>query len=118
MAKPSTREARTLRPVVVELVGAPGAGKTTFLPAALDACRTAGLRPYTIVGAGRAFAARTLAGRAANAVLRGSLRDKALWAIFLGCRSLSAAAYAARRPRLARYVLASVRGRPAAAGPR
>src|SRR5918999_6499338 len=106
MAKPSTREARTLRPVVVELVGAPGAGKTTFLPAALDACRTAGLRPYTIVGAGRAFAARTVVGRAANAALPAGLRSRALWAIFLGCRSISAAALAARQPRLARYVVA------------
>jgi hypothetical protein len=118
MATDATREARPLTPVVIELVGAPGAGKTTLLPAAMEGCRTAGLRPYTVVGAGRAFAARTLVGRAANAVLQGSLRDKALWAIFLGCRSLSAAAYAARRPRLARYVLASVRGRPAAAGAR
>jgi thymidylate kinase len=118
MATEAMREARTLTPVVVELVGAPGAGKTTLLPATMEACRTAGLRPYTIVGAGRAFAARTLVGRAANAVLPGSLRDKALWAIFLGCRSISAAAFAARRPRLARYVLASVRGRPAAANAR
>jgi hypothetical protein len=115
MAMQSTRDARTLTPVVVELVGAPGAGKTTFLPAALDACRTAGLRPYTIVGAGRAFAARTLAGRAANAVLPARLRDKALWAIFLGCRSIWAAAFAARRPQLAWYVLALAQDRPAAA---
>jgi thymidylate kinase len=119
MATVATREARTQTPpVVVELVGAPGAGKTTLLPAVMDACRTAGLRPYTVVGAGRAFAARTVAGKAATAVLPGSLRSKALWAIFLGCRSISAAAFAARRPRLARYILASARGRPAAADAR
>jgi hypothetical protein len=84
----------------------------------MAACRNAGLRPYTIVDAGRAFASRTLAGRAATAALPERLRNKALWAIFLGGRSISAAAFAARRPGLARYVLASARGRPAAANAR
>lgn len=115
MATDARPETRPRTPVVVELVGAPGAGKTTLLPAVMAACRDEGLTPYTVVEAGRAFAARTLAGKLASTVLPDGLRRRVLWGVFLLFRSLCAVGFPARRPRLARYVLSSVSGRPPAA---
>jgi len=114
----SERPGRAARPkdpaFVIELVGAPGAGKTTLLPAVMDSCRAAGLSPYTVVDAARAYSARTASGRVVS-LLPGRARRRALWGLFVIHRALSGIRFAAARPALTRYVLASQRGRSAGA---
>ena len=66
---------------IIELAGAPGAGKTTMVPEVQEACRVAELTPYTTVEAARPFAARTLLGRTV-AILPKEARRAALWGVF------------------------------------
>lgn len=98
---------------VVELMGPPGAGKTTLVAAAVRGCADAGLRPYTVEQAARVFSARTLSGRVAN-VLPAGLRSRALWLVFVVHRGLEAVMVLVTHPRLAALVLRSQWGRPAA----
>jgi Ser/Thr protein kinase RdoA (MazF antagonist)/thymidylate kinase len=103
------------RPVVIELVGAPGAGKTTVLGAVQAGCAADGLHAATIVDAARTVAARTPIGKVAVRALPPRLRAKALWALFLAQRRISAAGFARRHRALIRSVRASQRERPAGA---
>lgn len=101
--------------LVVELVGAPGSGKSTLVPEVRRIARSMGLHPFTVVEAARAFASRTWPGRLAAAVLPRRLHRAALWAVFLLFRALCAGAFAVRHPRLVGYVIATQHGRPRAA---
>ena len=115
MASGASAEHGRRSPTVIELVGAPGAGKSALLPAVIRACESAGLRAYTVVDAARPFTARTVAGRLVHAVIPPGPRRSALWLLFRCFRLTSAVAFAAQHPRLARYVMGSARGRPTAA---
>lgn len=101
--------------VTVELVGAPGAGKTTFVPVVMEACRAAGLRPYGVIDAARPFAARTAMGKLAVRLVPATRRRSALWAVYLVLSTASTLRVALRRPRLAWYVASTQLSRPAAA---
>lgn len=96
---------------VVELAGAPGAGKTSLLPTVADACDAAGLRAYTVTEAARPFARRTTLGRLAD-VLPSTARRRLLWAIFYWASMLGGLRLARRHPRLVLDVVRSQRGRP------
>jgi Ser/Thr protein kinase RdoA (MazF antagonist) len=67
---------------VVELVGTPGAGKTTFVPLVCDALADSGLRPRTTVDVARDLAARGRLGALASR-LPPRLRNAALWRLYL-----------------------------------
>lgn len=96
---------------VVELAGAPGAGKTSLLPTVVDACDAAGLRPYTVAEAARPFARRTMLGRLA-AVLPSATGRRLLWAVFYWASMAAGLRLAWRHPTLVLHVVRSQRGRP------
>jgi hypothetical protein len=99
------------RPLVIELVGAPGSGKTTLLPIVLDACRSAGLTPGTVVGLARPLASRTPLGRLVTPLPEGRIRSRASWSVFRWASAGSAVTQVVRTWPLTRQVLRSQRGR-------
>lgn len=96
---------------VVELAGAPGAGKTSLLPTVADACDAAGLHAYTVTEAARPFARRVALGRLADALPSAAGR-RLLWAIFYWGSMLGTLRLMRRHPRLVLDVMRSQRGRP------
>lgn len=111
MATDVPSESRRRGPVVIELLGAPGSGKTTVLPAVIQVCAELRLRAYTVTEAARPFTGRTVAGRAASLLPPGARRS-ALWGLFRCFRLLSAPSFAAGHLRLARAVVGSQWRRP------
>lgn len=101
--------------MIVEMLGAPGAGKTTMVAAVEEGCRAAGRTPFTIERAARCFAARTLLGRLAARVLPHRFERRAQWAVFRLASGWHTLRFAVAHHGLTRYLLASQRGRPAAA---
>lgn len=117
-SEPAAAEARSShdhRPLVVELVGTPGSGKTTLSRALVATLHERGVRAATIVEAARPRAGRTLAGRLVGRIAPGRLGDALLWRLFYVTGSVQAAAFAAERPALAKRVACSQRGRPISA---
>lgn len=102
---------------VIELVGAPGAGKTTFLPLVAEALEGLGARPLLLPEAGREAARRTLAGRLARAVL-GRHDRRFAWILFTVMRMTLGTIALAVDPPIARNLWASQRRRPAGADAR
>jgi hypothetical protein len=100
------------RGVVVELVGAPGSGKSSLLPAVQQACEDAGLRPGTVVEFARPLAARTRAGWLLAVLPEGRTRARAAWVVFRWASALDVLAQAPRLWPLASVVRRSQRGRP------
>ena len=105
------------RPVVVELAGAPGAGKTTLMPAVIAACRDQGFRPYTVTGAARPFAARTPGGRIV-ARWPEPVRGRALWALFVCMRAIHLVGFALGHAHLSSHVVVTQLRRPPEAAAR
>lgn len=68
--------------MIVEMLGAPGAGKTSLLPAAKEFFNRRGLRAYLVVEAARPAAARTPAGRLAARLPAGRLNRFILWQLY------------------------------------
>jgi thymidylate kinase len=99
------------RQTVVEVVGTPGAGKTTVAHELIAMLREAGLEAGTIVDMARPHAGATLPGRVVNAVAPERLRSPLLWQVFYGYGVLGAAGvWLSDRP-LARHVVRSERAR-------
>ena len=67
---------------VIELIGPPGAGKSSLAPFVLEALEDRGFTVYSPIEAARPFAGRTIAGRIVTRVLPSSLHRKGLWALF------------------------------------
>lgn len=97
---------------VIELIGVPGAGKTTVARILEDVLRDEGLTPYDVVSAARIYARRTWVGRTFASLLAGSLLSKALWGVYLVYSWVYALIFAFRYPRLVRQVVTSQRRRP------
>lgn len=100
--------------MIVEMLGAPGAGKTTMVVAVEDGCRAAGLTPFTIEGAARCFALRTVLGRVVDRVVPDRFDRRAQWAVYRLASGWHTVRFAVLHLRLTRYLLTSQRGRPAA----
>jgi len=93
-------------PVVVELIGIPGAGKTTLSREIVSLLRERGVEAGTVVGAARDHAARTIPGRGLEHVHPARLRRALLWQLFY----LLATAPALRFRREHRALVRHVRG--------
>lgn len=98
-------------PTVVELVGTPGAGKTTVARELIAMLREAGAEAGTIVDAARPHAAATIPGRLVNAVAPQRLRSPLQWQVFYGYGMLGAAGFWLADRALARHVVRSERAR-------
>jgi len=100
------------RPLVIELAGTPGAGKTTLAAEIVGQLDRAGVRAATIVGAARQHAARTSIGRAVAHLAPRRLRDPLLWQVFYACGAMNAVGFAFGRPTLSGRVLRDQLSRP------
>jgi len=100
------------RPLVIELAGTPGAGKTTLAAEIVGQLDGAGVQATTIVGAARPQAARTLPGRAVARLAPGGLRDPLLWQVFYAYGTVNAAGFASARPTLSGRILRHQLSRP------
>jgi len=98
--------------VIIEMLGAPGAGKTTMIVGVEAGCRAQGLTPFTVEEAARPFAARTVLGRVASRVVPARFEDAALWGVYRLASGSHTVRLALRNIDLTRYVLTSQRGRP------
>jgi thymidylate kinase len=108
----SDTRARTGSQLVVELVGTPGAGKTTAAEELRARCREAGLTAHSIVEAARPHAARTPVGRVVSPLVPQRLRGPLLWQVFYAAGLLSGARLALGRSPLVRDVVRAERARP------
>ena len=68
--------------MIVEFIGTPGAGKTTFMPVVQDHFRDLRFQAYSIVEAARPFAKRTLPGKLVLKLTTGKLQRFLLWQVF------------------------------------
>ena len=68
--------------MIVEFIGAPGSGKTTFMPYFRDFLIEQGYSANAFLDAARPFARKTIPGRLANAIFPGKLGKFVLWQIF------------------------------------
>jgi thymidylate kinase len=97
---------------VIELIGTPGAGKTTIALELIEILRARGVDAGTIVDAARPNAARTIPGRAVAVLSPERLRSPLLWQVFAGYGLLGAVGFALEHPTLSRRVFRSERARP------
>jgi len=98
--------------MVIEFIGAPGAGKTTLIPTVADVCRTRGICARTVVDAARPSAQRTWAGQAVARFAPQTWRRPLLWQVFYHLSAWSRFAFCARHPRLIGSVLTTQLRRP------
>jgi hypothetical protein len=104
-----------VRPLVIEFVGAPGAGKSSLLAAVSEACSAAGLSAERVVDCARELASRTALGRIGALLPEGRARSGILWVVFRWTSFAAAARHIVVTWPLAWRVLVSQRRRPAAA---
>lgn len=100
--------------MIVEFIGAPGAGKTTLMATAMEFFREQGLKPYTVVEAARPFAQRTHIGKII-ALTPTSIRRPLLWQLFYRLSALRRWHFRRDHEALLDHVLAAQVGRPAEA---
>ncbi|MGE5073592.1 MAG: hypothetical protein ACM3MF_09200 [Anaerolineae bacterium] len=68
--------------LVVEFIGTPGAGKSTFLPGVKEYFALHGMQPWLVIEAARPFVQRIAAGRLIAACAPRKLRGPLLWQVF------------------------------------
>lgn len=98
--------------MIVELIGTPGAGKTTLVPALTEALAARGISARTVVEAGRPYALRTPLGAAVGRLAPQPLRRPLLWQVFYQASAAYRLRFFARHPRLIHHVLREQRRRP------
>lgn len=99
-------------PIVVEMAGAPGAGKTTGLPEVHASLQRAGWVALDPIQGARTVVSRTLAGRAAALISNQRLRDSVLWRVYLFHRLLGVVCAVGRRPGYFLWLIRRQRRRP------
>lgn len=98
--------------MIVEFVGTPGAGKTTFMPVVQDHFRNLRFRPYSVVEAARPFAKRTLPGKLVHMLMSGKLQRFLLWQVFYVFSYAYRSRFAKQHPVLMQTVLNFQKRRP------
>lgn len=97
--------------MIVELIGAPGAGKTSLVPAVVEHFAGLGLDARTVAEAARPYAQRTALGAVAG-LAPPRVERAMLWQIFYQTSAACRLRFFARHPRLIWHVLRSQRRRP------
>ncbi len=101
--------------MILELAGAPGAGKTTLGPQILSTLRSFDMDAVMAEDAVRPVVRSTLVGRLLRPLPPGGIRRAIEWRLFLLCRLTFGLAALAARPRLLRLLWVTQRRRPAEA---
>ncbi len=104
--------------MIIEFIGPPGAGKTTFLSTVIDYFHERDLQAYTVVDAARPFAGRTVGGKLIRHLAPAEWQRPLLWRQFYLQSWFYRFKFMAHHPRLVREVFASQKQRPAEAGVR
>jgi hypothetical protein len=106
------RPAGHRRPLVIEFLGTPGAGKTTMAGIVVGLLRDAGVDAASPVDAARASVAHTPPGHVITRLAPRSLRRPLLWELFYAASSIDAVRSARERSDLLRLVRDRQRRRP------
>lgn len=99
------RVPRPGRPLIVEFIGTPGAGKTTLSKELIRLLREKGIDASTIIGAARDHGVRTVLGRAVAWLAPGWLRAPLLWQVFYVLSMIHVLGFVRRHYELCRHVL-------------
>ncbi|MEM7286255.1 MAG: hypothetical protein AAF480_07875 [Actinomycetota bacterium] len=99
--------------VILELLGAPGSGKSSVRPLIEAHAERVGLHPIGAEDLPRHVAARTAMGRLVTRLVPASQRSRALWATYRVAGWWHTARFALANRRLSRHVIVSQRSRPA-----
>jgi hypothetical protein len=107
LASDPSVERSSREPLIVELAGAPGSGKTTLVPGVAAALERSGWKTHTPESGARPVAATTALGRLVARLPSSRVREILLWRIYLGYRLLGAVSFVLVHPGrflgLARY---------------
>jgi thymidylate kinase len=106
------RVPRPGRPLIVEFIGTPGAGKTTLSNELIRLLREEGIDASTIIGAARDHAVRTVPGRAVSWLAPPSLRAPLLWQVFYVLSVIHVLGFVRKHYELCRHVLRTQLDRP------
>jgi thymidylate kinase len=93
------------RPLMIEFIGTPGAGKTTLSNELIALLRQQGIVASSIIGAARDHSARTVSGRAVALLAPPSLRGPLLWQVFYRLSTLHILGFAREHFELCRQVV-------------
>ena len=105
------RVPRPGRPLIIEFIGTPGAGKTTLSNELIRLLQEEGIDASTIIGAARDHAFRTVVGRAVAWLAPPSLRAPLLWQVFYLLSMIHVLGFARKHYELCRQVLRTQLGR-------
>lgn len=112
MTSASISPAGSEAPIVVELAGTPGCGKTTAAASVREALRLSGWAPLHPEADARRVAARTRVGRLVQRLPVARLREAILWRTYLIYRLLGAGREILSRPRHFAWLVRHQRHRP------
>ena len=93
------------RPLMIEFIGTPGAGKTTLSNELIALLREHGIAASSIIGAARDHSVRTVSGRVVALLAPASLRGPLLWQVFYRMSMLHFLGFAREHFELCRQVL-------------
>jgi len=98
--------------MIVEFIGTPGAGKTTFMPVVSEHFRNQRFQPYSVLEAARPFASRTLPGKMVQMIPFRRLQLFLLWQIFYAFSYTHRSKFAVQHRSLIQTVLEYQHQRP------
>jgi Ser/Thr protein kinase RdoA (MazF antagonist) len=106
------------KPLVVEFLGTPGAGKTTLMAEARAMLQEQGYSTYAVVDAARPFAQRTFWGSVVNRLSPMRYRNPLLWQVFYYLSGGYRYKFSSKHRQLKQYVTTSQEHRPVEAAVR
>jgi thymidylate kinase len=98
--------------MIVEFIGVPGAGKTTLMPVVSAHFKEQHFQAYTVLGAARPFAARSLLGKIVCLMTHGKLERFLLWQVFYTLSYIYRLSFYRQNPILMQSVQDFQKGRP------
>lgn len=106
------------KPLVIEFLGTPGAGKTTLMAAVRAMLQENGYNAYSVVDAARPFAQRTFLGSVVSRLSPARYRNQLLWQVFYYLSRGYRYKFSSGHRQLEQYVTTSQKHRPVEAAVR
>lgn len=98
--------------IIVDFIGAPGAGKSTLKHTVVDFLNRRGVHASLVKQAGKEKAQKTFFGQLVNLAAPESFRSPLLWRIFYPLSVASRLPFIVQNPRLMQLVYRALQGRP------